>query len=566
DQGVFASNDNGSNWVAKNNGMSHRTIMALEADTSVTPATLYAATLGGVYRSTDAADNWQRSNNGLANLSVYSLALDTVTSPKILYAGTADGVYRSSDQGRNWVPINIGLENTDIVKLFINPDNEKELLAASSSTGLWRSLDQGQTWNTLNIASATNNDLGNIHIFDMAHDAINADGSANLNGDFIVGTKAGVYKLTGAFGNDWGWEALNSVDADSDSLDNSNVFAVAISYDLTNPTAVIKHYYAGTEIDGVYKIHDVDAGNNWQLMSEGLISQVNKMRTLNNIISSPETANWDLRDATDIDNMGHIVGWGNLNGQPHGYLLTPILFEEATPLAELELVMYTTPDTLKKDIPMTYEISVINHGPNAASNVQLTDWLPPNALFRHVASSQGGCIKSEIDPPIIRCTIGEIKKGEQVNIRISMEPQQAEIKLRNIARAKADERDPNYSNNTAGADQTITIDRCFIATAAYGSFLHPHVSSLRQFRDEYLLSNAPGRLFVDLYYQYSPPLAQYIANHEGLAFLTRIALAPLVYAVLYPLWFCLGLLLLIGFYGYRHQRRGQKRNRLISQL
>jgi len=564
DQGVFASDDNGSNWVAKNNGMIHRNIMALEADTSVTPATLYAATLGGVYRSIDAAASWQISNNGLANLSVYSLALDTVTSPKILYAGTADGVYRSSDQGRNWVPINIGLEDTDIVKLFINPTDEKQILAASASTGLWRSLDQGQSWDSLN--NGTSNDLGNEHIFDIAHDSLSPDGEANLNGDFIVGTKAGIYKLTGAFGASWDWAKLNSIDGTADTLDDTSIFAVAIGYDLTNPAALITHYYAGAEIDGVYKIHDVDAGNDWQLMSEGLSSQINKMRALNDMYIKQAGSEWDLRDATDIDNMGHIVGWGNLNGQPHGYLLTPELFEATPPQAELEVTMKTTPDTLKKDIPMTYEISVINHGPNTANNVQLTDWLPPNALFRHVATSQGACIKSKLDPPIIRCIIGEIKNGDRVNISISMEPQQAEINLRNIARAKADERDPNFSNNTVGANQTTTIDRCFIATAAYGSFLHPHVSSLREFRDEYLLSNTVGRMFVDFYYQYSPPLAKYISNNENLALLTRIALSPLVYAVLYPLWFCLGLVLIVGLYAYSRQMQRQKTGLLSSQF
>jgi len=572
DQGVFASDDNGSNWTAKNNGMSHRNILALEADTTVTPATLYAATLGGVYRSIDAATSWQISNNGLANLSIYSLALDTKTTPKILYAGTADGVYRSSDQGRNWVPINVGLvnannESTDIVKLFINPDNERMIIAASTSTGLWRSSDQGQTWDKLNAGTSTN--LGNEHIFDIAHDPENP-------GTFIVGTKAGVHKITNAFCNPgpvpatcWDWTAINAIDGnlDKSSLENTSVFAVAIGYDRTVPTAPISHYFAGTEIDGVYKIHDVAAGNQWSLMSEGLTSQVNKMLAINDILNDPE---WDLRDATDVDNMGHIVGWGykNVDGQlePHGYLLTPILFEKSLPQAELEVTMRTTPETLKKDIPMTYELSVINHGPNSASNVQLTDWLPPNALFRHVSTSQGGCFQSKSGPPIIRCLIGDIKNGEQVNVTISMEPQQAEIKLRNIARAKADERDPNFSNNTAGTDQTTTIDRCFIATAAYGSFLHPHVSSLRDFRDEYLLSNAAGRMFVDLYYQYSPALAKYISNNENLALLTRIALAPLVYAVLYPLWFCLGLVLIIGLYAYRCQTQKQKMNLLTNQL
>jgi hypothetical protein len=87
---------------------------------------------------------------------------------------------------------------------------------------------------------------------------------------------------------------------------------------------------------------------------------------------------------------------------------------------------------------------------------------------------------------------------------------------------------------------------CFIATAAYGSYLHPHVQLLRNFRDEYLLTNAPGRAFVALYYRCSPPLADYIARHPFLRGVTRLALTPLVVAVAHPLIAAISLFLLFG--------------------
>jgi len=76
---------------------------------------------------------------------------------------------------------------------------------------------------------------------------------------------------------------------------------------------------------------------------------------------------------------------------------------------------------------------------------------------------------------------------------------------------------------------------CFIATAAYGSWLDPHVTALRVFRDNYLITNRAGRWLVDFYYRTSPPLAAFIARHETLRSVTRGLLAPIVYTVEYPL-------------------------------
>jgi len=69
---------------------------------------------------------------------------------------------------------------------------------------------------------------------------------------------------------------------------------------------------------------------------------------------------------------------------------------------------------------------------------------------------------------------------------------------------------------------------CFIATAAYGSLLHPHVKTLRDFRDKYLVSNRFGREFVDLYYKYSPFIADLIAKKKSLRVIFQINLTPFV--------------------------------------
>ncbi len=75
---------------------------------------------------------------------------------------------------------------------------------------------------------------------------------------------------------------------------------------------------------------------------------------------------------------------------------------------------------------------------------------------------------------------------------------------------------------------------CFMATAAYGSFLNPHVQALRDFRDRHLLTNVLGRRFVKFYYDNSPPIAEFIRQHVALRTGTRWVLTPIVFSVKYP--------------------------------
>ena len=69
---------------------------------------------------------------------------------------------------------------------------------------------------------------------------------------------------------------------------------------------------------------------------------------------------------------------------------------------------------------------------------------------------------------------------------------------------------------------------CFIATAAFGSPLHPYVKVLQDFRDKYLMTSRLGREFINLYYRYSPPIADFIKNHKALRTVVRIWLVPIV--------------------------------------
>jgi hypothetical protein len=89
----------------------------------------------------------------------------------------------------------------------------------------------------------------------------------------------------------------------------------------------------------------------------------------------------------------------------------------------------------------------------------------------------------------------------------------------------------NHDASTAGPVWTFTTakaSRCFIATAAYGTPMAEEVQILREFRDEYMLSNPLGRAFVDFYYRVSPPIAEFITEHPSLKPIVRAGLVPAV--------------------------------------
>jgi|GEM_PF-7132712 len=72
------------------------------------------------------------------------------------------------------------------------------------------------------------------------------------------------------------------------------------------------------------------------------------------------------------------------------------------------------------------------------------------------------------------------------------------------------------------------VTGCFIATAAYGTPMAEEIQVLREFRNEYLLTNPLGQAFVDFYYKVSPPIAEFITDHPSLKPIVRAGLVPVV--------------------------------------
>ncbi|MDA7960920.1 MAG: hypothetical protein MPJ08_09380, partial [Nitrosopumilus sp.] len=76
---------------------------------------------------------------------------------------------------------------------------------------------------------------------------------------------------------------------------------------------------------------------------------------------------------------------------------------------------------------------------------------------------------------------------------------------------------------------------CLIATAAYGTELEPRVQALREMRQNVVMSTGSGASFMawfnDVYYSFSPAVADLQREHPALREAARIALAPMLYSL-----------------------------------
>ncbi len=86
--------------------------------------------------------------------------------------------------------------------------------------------------------------------------------------------------------------------------------------------------------------------------------------------------------------------------------------------------------------------------------------------------------------------------------------------------------DSNGSSSSSGSDYSSGGGGCFIATVVYGENSW-QVTVLRRFRDECLLTNTIGRMFVKLYYATSPPIADFLRGKKILCGMVRALLNPI---------------------------------------
>jgi uncharacterized repeat protein (TIGR01451 family) len=193
-------------------------------------------------------------------------------------------------------------------------------------------------------------------------------------------------------------------------------------------------------------------------------------------------------------------------------------------------------------------VFVSNLGPDAVRNV-VVSFVQSPVVGASIRFDDARCAQSGSAV----CEVAEIGVGEFVSLNITSDLFQnyteTEFQMDiSVSTSDVDYLPANdltetmaFANDFSNCDESnfpglgsIGPSGCFIATAAYGSALDPHLDSLRYFRDSYLLTNYPGRAIVAFYYKYSPPLADFIADRDWLRAIVRAVLTPIIYAIEYP--------------------------------
>ena len=100
------------------------------------------------------------------------------------------------------------------------------------------------------------------------------------------------------------------------------------------------------------------------------------------------------------------------------------------------------------------------------------------------------------------------------------------------------------SGTPLSIETLLETNQCFIATAVYGRD-DKVIRYLRAFRDRVLMQNDLGRKFVDLYYEYSPPIAKIILDMPILREIVR-PIVYLFYLMIKYWWGCLILVLIFS--------------------
>lgn len=141
DNGIFFSDDTGSTWMPRNNGITADTVLAL----LISGNHVFAGTQGGgIFITADTGLTWQAANNGITDNITHCF---TKLGARIFAGADSGEIFLSADTGLSWTLLNSGITQTPVNALTTGGSE----IFAAHDFGIFVSADSGSSWTTTGI-------------------------------------------------------------------------------------------------------------------------------------------------------------------------------------------------------------------------------------------------------------------------------------------------------------------------------------------------------------------------------------------------------------------------------
>lgn len=122
-------------------------------------------------------------------------------------------------------------------------------------------------------------------------------------------------------------------------------------------------------------------------------------------------------------------------------------------LADLSIAKDTSVATVGPGVHVLYRLTVVNHGPNDATGVTVSDTPPAGVSLSLARASQGSCT---ITGGSLSCALGDLAAGGSAQVLVAATTSaSASGNLTNSATVAANQPDPNRGNNTGSGTVSV---------------------------------------------------------------------------------------------------------------
>ena len=125
---------------------------------------------------------------------------------------------------------------------------------------------------------------------------------------------------------------------------------------------------------------------------------------------------------------------------------------QAVDPADLSVTKSDSPDPVVENAVLTYTLAVENAGPDAATNVTVSDELPSQVDSVTAEPSAGNCA---VQGKKVSCELGTLASGASATVTIEVRPRKAG-QITNEAEVESEVADPQTANNRDAETTTVT--------------------------------------------------------------------------------------------------------------